>query len=86
MWDTGDIVDSVRTLGTECEIQCGILGSVGWTIQAEKLRGRPQKSRLVVVGPVCGKRLGRGMSILWTKYTKYKLLTFLTFVGSSTSL
>ena len=51
MWDTGDIGDSVRTLGTECEIQCGILGSVGWTIQAEKLRGRPQKSRLVVVGP-----------------------------------
>ena len=60
MWDTGD---SVRD--TECEIQCcGILGSVGWTIQAEKLRGRPQKSRLVVVGPVCGKRLGRGMSIV----------------------
>ena len=47
MWDTGD---SVRD--TECEIQCGILGSVGWTIQAEKLRGRPQKSRLVVVGPL----------------------------------
>ena len=65
MWDTGDIVDSVRTLGTECEIQCGILGSVGWTIQAEKLRGRPQKSRLVVVGPVCGKRLGSGMWIVY---------------------
>ena len=48
MWDTGD---SVRD--TECEIQCcGILGSVGGTIQAEKLRGRPQKSRLVVVGPL----------------------------------
>ena len=55
IYNAGHLDSAVDFWDTGCEIQCGILGSVGGTIQAEKLRCRPQKSRLVVVGP-----LGRG--------------------------